>query len=275
MTSAIIAGGVSEAACQEPVTPPAETATAPGNVTQSPILETQTSADITQMPLNTIPVGNTPTSDETVVMPTPTETPIDYSQAFNVDPQSEADFGKIIESPSPIDNPTDFDKWEDGYLAAIDAKLENYTGPFIRSDLVSGDAHESENIHIYSAVWEPIASYKYSWTATNGTSKTIIVKTYPVLDVKTGQKSSISITNTGETNIIVIMATSIYFTPTVKETMLIYYADDWVKERSQISANLLPADNGKVDPLRAFFMGRGIEPGLNKQNLVFGGLRSK
>ena len=83
------------AGCASPALPGALAATQP--------METVTLAA-------TATVTNTPT-----MLPTKTEAPsltptpegVDYSQAF-FDPQSEADFPRVIESPSPIDDPAGF-----------------------------------------------------------------------------------------------------------------------------------------------------------------------
>jgi hypothetical protein len=147
------------------------------------------------MPLNTMTVEQATkdaTSTETVVVPTKTPEGVDYSAAFNVDPQSEADFGQVIEAPPRFDDPTDFAKWEDGYLAAVDAKLQNYTGPFIDSGSETGTT--SQTFQFYSVLVKPIAWYKWLWKAPDGTEKTVITKSFPIRDKTTGKKSSISVT---------------------------------------------------------------------------------
>ena len=89
----------------------------------------------TKLPTGTVvPVA----TNTATLIPTKTEAPsltptpegVDYSQAF-FDPQSEADFLKVIESPSPIDDPVDYAKWDVGYLAAVNAKLATWTGASI------------------------------------------------------------------------------------------------------------------------------------------------
>lgn len=42
----------------------------------------------------------------------------------------------MMPAPTPLDNPEEFAKWQDGYLAAVDAKLVDYPGSFIDLDIV-------------------------------------------------------------------------------------------------------------------------------------------
>ena len=96
-----------------------------------------------------------------MVISTTTPEGIDYSAAF-FDPQSEADIPQVIQSPSPIDDPTDFAKWEDGYLNAVNAKLQNYTGPTISYDgtgiIYEGDVICFQGANLEGNDIEPIAS---------------------------------------------------------------------------------------------------------------------
>jgi hypothetical protein len=259
-------------------TQPAETAPVPTSSAKSPV-ETMTQADITKMPLNTMTVEQATknaTSTETVVVPTKTKEGVDYSAAFNVDPQSEADFGKVIDSPSPIDDPTDFAPWEDGYLAAVDAKLENYTGPFIESDL--GGGNTNDQFFFNAVLVKPIAWYKYSWKSPSGAERTIITKSFPIRDKATGQKSTISITyapvddpfgyngpgdNYGE-----------YETATTKMPIEIWFdSGSSLKGRTPFSDEFLKHDGTGAEKLEEFLIGKGIDPSLDKEHFVFGGYR--
>jgi hypothetical protein len=272
----LLGGG---AACsKEPTTPLDKTATVPGNVTKSPILETQTSVDITKMPLNTQPVGSNPTSTETVVVPTKTPEAVDYSQAFNVDPQSEADFGQVIKAPSQIDDPTDFAKWENGYLAAVESKLENYTGPFIDSDVKGG--YTNKTFEFDQVLVKPIAWYKWLWKAPDGTKKTVIIKSFPIRDVATGKKSTISVTYSvdsafgGGSYVNNAGVTGEYGTASGKASFTLWYSNiAWQKMKTVLPFNVqfLPSNSQALRMLGDFVQGRGIDPDLDKQRFIFGG----
>jgi hypothetical protein len=47
------------------------------------------------------------------------------------DPQSKEDFSKVVEAPSPIDNPAEFAIWQEEYLKQVNEKLKTYTGTAI------------------------------------------------------------------------------------------------------------------------------------------------
>ena len=184
----------------------------------------------------------------------------------------------MIESPSPLDDPVDFAKWQDGYLAVVDDFLVNFTGPFIESG-TPFDYTPADGYFAFDPVnVEPIASYKYTWLAPDGTEKTIITKTFPIRDKVSGKKGSISLTYsvddwitydnafgavgeygnaTGEVRIRFIITNSGRFG---KYTL-------FLKE-------FLPADGGKaLIMLVDFGHGKGIDPDLNKQRFVFGGYK--
>jgi hypothetical protein len=99
------------------------------------------------------------------------KTEIDYNQAF-FDPQSEADFPKVIESPSPIDDPAGFAVWQEGYLAVVNEKLKTWTGPSINI-VGSGIKYEQAKIVLSINEVSVIASKKFIWQG-----QEILTKTY-------------------------------------------------------------------------------------------------
>lgn len=121
-------------------------------------------------------VEYTPTAAATET-PKPTATPegVDYSQAF-FNPQNEADFAKVIESPSPIDNPAEFAKWQDGYLAAVEEKLKTYTGPRVNSIKHSTVSFESNSFVFEFNEWPVIAAYKFKWEGKEMITKTLVIE---------------------------------------------------------------------------------------------------
>ena len=230
----------------------------------------------------TVP-SSTPTIPPTQTeIPTQTATPwVDYSHAF-FDPQSEADFPKVIESPSPLDDPVGFAKWQDGYLAAVDKFLVDYTGPFIESDTNSGYDYQRgmyEFIKLINA--RPITSYRFPWISPDGTSKTIITKTYPIRDKTTGVKGSFSLTYSVDGGFSYAIAgqgfVGEYVTATFKAPISFWITSGAAlkdNKDAQFEQKFLPADGSKVLVMLAnFSQGKGIDPILNKQRLVFGGYK--
>ena len=221
------------------------------------------------------------TSPTQTKVPTQTETPkpteVDYSQAF-FDPQSEADFPKVIESPSPLDDPTDYSPWEDGYLAAVDKFLVDYTGPFIESDTPESYAPDPRIILFKKVKVMPIASYRFPWIVPDGTSKTIITKTFPIRDKVTGVKGSFSLTYSVDKRFnyeTPVGDLGEYGTPTVEAPLGFFYAVDSIsKGNFPFNEEFLPADGNKALVMMGnFVLGKGIDPDLNKQRFVFGGYK--
>jgi hypothetical protein len=105
------------------------------------------------------------------------------------DPQSEADFANLVESPSPIDNPEDFAKWQDEYLNQIDEKLKTWDGPIMN---IAGTTVDFgiQVLALPKNKWQAISSYKYIWQG-----KEILTKTYVTKD-NTGALVPFSITYT-------------------------------------------------------------------------------
>ena len=82
-------------------------------------LDVSKTSDVAVQATETLPVP-TATNEPTV---TPTEKPLIEGNIF-FDPQSEKDFARVVESPSPIDNPEEFAVWQDEYLKQVNEKLK-------------------------------------------------------------------------------------------------------------------------------------------------------
>jgi hypothetical protein len=223
----------------------------------------------TMVPPATSTPAQTPTETSTAA-PTPTATSIyDYSQAFNDDPQTVNDPNTLV-APGLTD-PTRT-QWIAGYLAAVDAKLAaGYPGPFIGSNRQMVYDKNKKTINMESTSWKPIASYKYHWTAPDGTIEWIVVKTYAAVDTDSGQKSSISVTYTPESDLRLNGNAGDLSTPTKPMQLQLWYANNFIQGSNPFSKDFLPADSGAIDPLGVFFSGQGITPELQTEPLVFGG----
>jgi hypothetical protein len=205
------------------------------------------------------------------------KTEIDYNQAF-FDPQSEADFPRVIEAP-PLDDPNR-STWEDNCLAAVDAKLPDYQGPFIESAANGGFDPGNGNFEFQDTIVQPIASYKYFWTAPDGTEETIITKIFPIRDTASGKRGTISITYPppGTDGEILPFSTwygdfGEYGTATVKAPLYLVTGRIGLPVGGMLFSNeFLPADNTMgLHYLREFGTGKGIDPNLAKQHYVFAG----
>ncbi len=162
-------------------------------------------------------VTSVPTTNETATeAKTPTPEGVDYSQAF-FDPQSEADFPEVIEAPSPIDDPADFTVWQEGYLAAVDEKLANYTGPSI-DGTVFAFGYDFGQVELASDEWPVVAAYKFVWQG-----QEMLTKTFIINDGK-GNLTPLSITYTTP-NSIIFDPSMRYKTPTKRLFMLVFF--DW------------------------------------------------
>ncbi len=187
------------------------------------------------------------------ITPRPTLTPIptvDYSQAF-FDPQSEADFPRVIEAPSPIDDPADFAVWQDGYLAAVNEKLATYTGPSIDGQVGVG----GESFAVDSKNWPVIASYKFTWNGQEMLTKTLVFKD------KQGNLIPVSITYTTPTSGILFDAAGGYKTPPPDMVRSFYFRcvwDDSLKKEfsDKFEESFLPA----------------VDTDFNAQYRTFGGI---
>jgi hypothetical protein len=214
-------------------------------------------------PLPTITPTFTPTITSTYsVTPsptfthTPTITPIptvDYNQAF-FDPQSEADFPRVIESPSPIDDPVGFAVWQEGYLAAVDEKLKNYTGPYIVLDNI-GYQFDGGNIVFWYNEWRAVGSYKFDWR-----KQEILNKTFVVRD-QNGNLVPFSVTYTTPDSPVFVQR-MMYRTPSVETMMYMRY--EWNSAKmlhfTDPFIDSYLSDNGKYfESWQRFFGGVGTE----------------
>ena len=175
---------------------------------------------------------------------------MDYSQAF-FDPQSEADFPRVIEAPSPIDDPADFAVWQDGYLAAVNEKLATYTGPSIDGQVGVG----GESFAVDSKNWPVIASYKFTWNGQEMLTKTLVFKD------KQGNLIPVSITYTTPTSGILFDAAGGYKTPPPDMVRSFYFRcvwDDSLKKEfsDKFEESFLPA----------------VDTDFNAQYRTFGGI---
>jgi len=153
-------------------------------------------ATATIQPTGTIiPTATATTADTPTLPPTKTEAPsltptpegVDYSQAF-FDPQSEADLSKVMDAPA-FDDPT-YVAWQEGYLAAVNAKLPTYTGPVLNyrtgidystETLTFNGLRDSSNNNDGNDIGV-IASYKFVWG-----NETHVVKTF-VMELSDGSR---------------------------------------------------------------------------------------
>jgi hypothetical protein len=275
------------AACGDGVqtqTQPNETAPVPASSAKSPVGTITSNPDgnikeFTPTSLQPTTPEQAATSTDTLVVPTKTSEGVDYSAAFNVDPQSEADFGQVIEAPPRFDDPTDFAKWEDGYLAAVDAKLVDYQGPFIDSDLSFG--YTNKTFEFDPVLVKPIACYKWLWKAPDGTEKTVITKSFPIRDKATGKKSSISVTYSVDSAFgggIYANGYGVvgeYGTATVKAPIRLWYSSSgWQNMKTVLPFNVqfLPINSSQAfRMLGDFVQGKGIDSDLDKQLFIWGG----
>ena len=130
----------------------------------------------------------TATATET---PTPTEVSLIEGNIF-FDPQSEADFPMVVESPSPIDEPDKFAAWQDEYLKMIEEKLETYDGTYM--SLGNGGIMYQQGFYIFgNNEWKVMASYQFPWTDDAGNEQKIINKTYVFKDLA-GNKIPLTVT---------------------------------------------------------------------------------
>ena len=179
----------------------------------------------TQMP-TIITLISEPTKTDTLEptateMPTPTEVSLIEGNIF-FDPQSEVDFDKVVESPSPIDEPEKFAVWQDEYLKMIEEKLKTYDGPVI--DNKNGGIMYEAGVIVYRELkWQAVASYKFKWQ-----EKDILTKTYIISDFQIGL-APFSVTYT-TSNSTVFDKELGYKTPTGEADMFIRYEWEKVKE---------------------------------------------
>jgi hypothetical protein len=135
------------------------------------------------------------------------------------DPQTKEEFATLVESPSPLDNPEEFAKWQDEYLRLIDEKLKTYDGSII-------DAHQcavdlgGQKLQFRDSEWGAVASYKFNWHG-----QEILTKTYVVKNAN-GVLTLFSITYTTEDSPIFLSTSVGYRSPAKEERVLVYYSFD-------------------------------------------------
>ncbi len=130
----------------------------------------------------------TATNEPTV---TPTETPLIVGDIF-FDPQSEADFDKVVKAPSPIDNPDEFAVWQDEYFRQINEKLKTYDGEYMK--LENNGIMYNGGYFVFGANnWKVMASYQFPWSDEGGNEHSIINKTFVFKD---SQSNKIPVTIT-------------------------------------------------------------------------------
>ena len=173
---------------------------------------------LTSEPIKTQTPEPTATATE---MPTPTKEKSLIEGNIFFDPQSEADFDKVVESPSPIDEPEKFAAWQDEYLNQIDEMLKTYDGPVIK-DESRGIMYELGVEVYHSEVWPVVASYKFEWQG-----KIILTKTYIVSSLKVGLVP-LSVTYTTSDSLAFNQDVG-YTTPIDKSTMFIKY--EWERAK--------------------------------------------
>ena len=204
---------------------------------------------------------------------------VDYSQAFGEgkDPQSEADFSKVLKAPG-LDDPNRT-KWEDGYYTAVDAKLVDYQGPFIKSDVLGGFSPGSRLFDFSLVKLIPISAFGYDWLDSEGIAHTEIVKTFPLLDISTGEKGYFDLTYTSDKGLSYENWSGVigeYGTPSVETPVQFYYAtNEWLNSNAPFASSFLSGGDGRgSDMLRTFISGGGIDPKLKDARFIFNGFRN-
>ncbi|MFA6007198.1 MAG: hypothetical protein WC784_00945 [Candidatus Shapirobacteria bacterium] len=176
------------------------------------------------------------------------------------DPQTEADFVTVVESPSPIDKPTDFAKWQDEYLRQIDEKLKTWSGTPITLDNI-GYMSGGGDIFFHKKIWQSIASYKFSWQG-----KEILTKTFVAKD-QNGNLVPFSVTYT-TSNSPVFSQDSGYNTPAEAIGMAMRY--EWERAKESVTDpfidTFLPNRDKNTDSAAwaRFFAGMGTSDDAEK-----------
>jgi hypothetical protein len=113
--------------------------------------------------------------------------------------------------------------------------------------------------------------------APEGSVEWVVTKTYAVEDKKTGQRGSFSVTFT--TDLVHQGDDKGFPTLTGMKSMELWHDNDFLKTRgdSSFSKAFLPPLKNIIDPIWAFFLGKGIVQnapdgsGLEQQRLVYAG----
>jgi hypothetical protein len=155
------------------------------------------------------------------------------------DPQTKEDFSKLVESPSPIDSPEAFAKWQDEYLKQINEKLNTYSGPSI--DVAnSGFDYQGASFDLISKNWPVIASYKFNWQGQEILTKTFILKD------KNGNLIPLSLTYTTPDSFL-FDSSRLYTTPSEEKEITLGIDFEWndnVKKliTDNFAGNFLPTN---------------------------------
>jgi hypothetical protein len=91
------------------------------------------------------------------------------------DPQSKEDFSKVVEAPSPIDNPAEFAKWQEEYLKQVNEKLKTYDGTAIDYK-TRAFAYGTGKLVLDGTDVNVISSYKFKWNGMEILAKTFVLK---------------------------------------------------------------------------------------------------
>jgi len=209
----------------------------------------------TQMP-TIITLISEPTKTDTLEptateMPTPTKEKSLIEGNIFFDPQSEADFDKVVESPSPIDEPEKFAAWQDEYLKMIEEKLETYEGSTIDAVRMA-ISFDASAFSVGSKDWPVIAAYKFAWK-----EHEILTKTFVFKDSQ-GNLMPVSATYTTSDSILFNLGLS-YNTPILKEGNFRYAWTERIREviSDKFAEIFLPIENTNLDAQRRAFFGSG------------------
>ena len=233
--------------------------------TLTPLVENPATEELTLVPETevatatqtwTLTAEPSPTATATATeTPRPTEVSLIKGNIF-FDPQSEADFPMVVESPSPIDEPEKFAAWQDEYLKMIEEKLDIYTGSSIDASVTSA-LYESSAFEFASEDWPVIASYKFKWQGHEMLTKTFAVRN------KNGNLIPLSVTYTTPDSLI-FDSVMMYKTLSGGLFMKVYFGwNDRVKSLINdifIDSYLSNSDYGVVvDAMRRFCAGTDTE----------------
>lgn len=124
----------------------------------------------------------------------------------------------------------------------------------------------------------PVASYRYDWTAADGTVKTIITKTFPFRDKATGGKISFSLTYSVDDALSYenwnLVDMGEYWTPKAEVPILSFWyaSNKTLNEIAPFLSEFLSGGNGPPDFMSSE-LGKPIDPDVDKKRFVFAGFR--
>lgn len=193
-----------------------------------------------------------PTKEPTV---TPTEKPLIEGDIF-FDPQTKEDFNKLVESPSPIDSPEAFAKWQIEYLNLVNEKLKSAGSDYCVGIDNTGIMYNTGIMGFGKNKWNIISSFIYNW---NG--KQILTKTFCIKD-RGNNLVPLSITYTTNDSPVFNVENS-YKTPPEGTEMFIRYEWDTAKIyfKDGFLEKFLPDKNSdkSLDAVRRFMGGIGTQ----------------